>query len=299
MTDTSTQIIASPVTQLDLANFNKYGTMMRAEADRIFLLARHLNFYERLREEISPILKTIENIRTVAEPFLRDAKKAAEIPESFRAITNNEVEIVLAPKVYGTYPTFPTAEEIADSLRTKLSQQESTTSELLERHNTQVKIPVPAGANWNEIEIRFTSEAHSILVFHNDRKIDEYTHDEIGFSKKNTGNRGPNRPWGLLLQLSLYVGNKESRPATIEEIASNLNINRSACQKVKQELSQRLQTVFGIHDDPFYPYREVGGYKAKFALKPEPLLAGDGELHTSGGEYFDETTEKGIFIEQD
>ena len=47
--------------------------------------------------------------------------------------------------------------------------------------------------------------------------------------------------------------------------------------KLKEKLSDKLQEIFGISDEPFSDYEKNQYYQTKFKLTPEPILRGDGE----------------------
>jgi hypothetical protein len=98
--------------------------------------------------------------------------------------------------------------------------------------------------------------------------------------------------WHLLIVLSAIQELDEKR-ATKENLTSSLSkemgkkISNIECEKIKSKLSRQLQKLFGIDDEPFYPYKDYNFYKTKFRLRPLPDIRGSGEPFIAKSRYYD------------
>jgi len=67
--------------------------------------------------------------------------------------------------------------------------------------------------------------------------------------------------------------------------------------KIKEKLSNKLQEIFEIDDDPFYDYKNKGYYQTKFILKPESLLRGSGEVWKQSSGFNEEYQKKKEYLD--
>jgi hypothetical protein len=141
-------------------------------------------------------------------------------------------------------------QDFLDVLRkpSQRNQQTSGTSEC----NT---IVLPDDATWPDISIRFTSDhAFQVHVRAQPGPFRNYT--EAGFEDAKTGN--PVSSWKTLREIATQGGQIE-RPHSSPKSVSRL-------EKQIQDLRRRLRALFGLQDDPFFPYREVKCYRTKFEI---------------------------------
>lgn len=134
---------------------------------------------------------------------------------------------------------------------------------------------LPQGTKWQNLEIKFESP-FDVAISLNGKKLESSTHEKMGFFRSRTGDRVPDKQWALLrLLAAIYVLAKQSGiervPATIADLTKALGTEGSV-MTAKKKLSQRLQFIFGIQDDPFDDYEHWGYYKTKFSLVPESDL---------------------------
>lgn len=134
---------------------------------------------------------------------------------------------------------------------------------------------LPQGTKWQSLEIKFESP-FDVTISLNGKKLESSTHEKMGFFRSRTGDRVPDKQWALLrLLAAIYILSKQSGiervPATIADLTKALGTEGSV-MTAKKKLSQRLQLIFGIQDDPFDDYEHWGYYKTKFNLVPESDL---------------------------
>lgn len=116
-------------------------------------------------------------------------------------------------------------------------------------------IRLPEGANWSDITIRFTSDhAFQVGVYGEPGEFRNYT--EAGF--ENAKNNKPVSSWQLLNQLASRDG-EIPRPRGSREDVRRV-------EKQIQELRRRLKVLFGLPQDPFWPYRKVNCYRTRFSI---------------------------------
>ena len=126
---------------------------------------------------------------------------------------------------------------------------------------TKSKFPfkIPAGTNWQNIIIQFTSADYVNVQVAGHSHSTGYA--EMGFIDGRTGK--PTIQWGLLQTLAKNGGTLSWKSA---DASDNL-------KKHKQLLSEKLKEYFGIDYDPFEPYTNKKSYKVKLVLispTPEP-----------------------------
>lgn len=168
-------------------------------------------------------------------------------------------------------------------------------------------VDLPENAHWENLTLQFT-DSENIEVLYKDTKTGIYNCDAIGFAKNDKGERTPTKAWKFLLSLSLMDFPDGNKKETEEYQPYEKNVKRiyptnatilhdekmgfsqkNTIEKRKSELSKRLRAAFGIDEEPFHPYDKEYGYTPKFKLYPPLGLRGDGDLRSSGGEFYDET----------
>jgi hypothetical protein len=154
-------------------------------------------------------------------------------------------------------------------------------------------VELPEKTLWEELELRF-KDSHTLSIFYKGKRVQDCDYAELGFARENTRDKKPSKPWGLLVQLSIISEHSRVMKPTTENLSRTLNISKAALQKNKEILAKKLQLSLGLFDDPFRRYDAEVGYQTKFKLVPESLLRGSGDLHPSGGRYFDEIVGEGL-----
>lgn len=157
-------------------------------------------------------------------------------------------------------------------------------------------VELPSDTRWEHLELRF-KDPHTLSVFYKGRRMRDCDYSDLGFARKNTRDRKPDKQWGLLIQLSIIAEQKKIMVPTTENLSRSLNITKAALQKNKQALARKLSSALGIVDSPFNFYDTHCGYQLKCKLRSESLLRGDGELHRSGGRLLDNAIQEEDFEE--
>ncbi len=124
--------------------------------------------------------------------------------------------------------------------------------------NLSLRIEVPPGTKWENIQMRFLSRETVEITTPDSRRLCNFA--ELGFEDRRTSG-APNTAWVFLRQLALAKDNEIKRP--VGEPAK--------VEKAVQALRKRLKDLFGLGDDPLRPYRQVKHYAPKFKLSfPNP-----------------------------
>lgn len=179
----------------------------------------------------------------------------------------------------------PTADEIAERVFDKIKDRMNDKPKSLKLLTSNPVIELPKEASWEDIEIKFINK-FDVQVYYKGDFIKKFNYEELGFARKNTKDKLPDKQWEFLKQLALIYSNNTMQPTT-ENFKLELKMSKAVCMKNKEKLSDKLKGVFGIKDKPFYDYDSDKGYKAKFNLQPEPILRGTGEVYRTGAEYID------------
>ena len=138
-------------------------------------------------------------------------------------------------------------------------------------------VPLPPDAQWKKLTIKF-KDKFSMGIYYGGKFIGNYTHEDLGFAKKNTGDKDPDLQWELLHQLAIANKDLEIEAPTLKMLVRELHIPKDTLAQRKRGLSKQLCAVFNISDDPFKKHGKVDGYRTKFELEPEAILRDDGEI---------------------
>jgi len=117
--------------------------------------------------------------------------------------------------------------------------------------------PLP-DLRWEEVSMAFISDTE-IKVRARDQ-IKKYRFDHIGFKNKKSDK--PNILWWFLRALAEKGGELSWDNSGSYESPLNPNQVQSNVKRLRKTLCKFMD----IEDDPFYPYREVKAYKAKFTI---------------------------------
>lgn len=177
-------------------------------------------------------------------------------------------------------------ELIEENVSTYQQDKTATPSPKMEKRIESI-IKLPKGTAWKDLELRF-KDIHTITIFHKGEILSIQDYERMGFGTGNTRDKKPNKSWTFLHLLAVIAGYEKYKTPVKSLFLNPLETSEAGCDQIKGRLSEKLKRAFGISNDPFHPYSSDKGYRTKFALKPEPVLRGDGELHTSGGALYDE-----------
>ena len=117
--------------------------------------------------------------------------------------------------------------------------------------------PMPAGAQWKDVTISFTSD-HSVQIFVQDVSAVR-TYAEMGFEDRRQGGGKPNSAWGCLILIAKLGGRIERR----------VDLKRQEWPKVVkqvQAIRATLKQLFGLQEDPL-PFRKHTAYEAQFKIR--------------------------------
>ncbi len=167
-------------------------------------------------------------------------------------------------------------------LKEQLPQQNETQ---VSSQRANITSPFPPVKQWEDIAIQFKNGQDVIVKIGNSSIRSDFK--QMGFEDLRT--RRPDTQWILLQNLSQSQGNKswqngpQSKPKVSaakltyddlpdEEGASDpgFSIVKAANseRKHKQLLAKQLKLLFGLKQDPFWPYTKDGGYQIRIHLTP-------------------------------
>lgn len=121
-----------------------------------------------------------------------------------------------------------------------------------------VPLRIPPDTNWADVSIRFLSDIR-IQISVLDRPFEPLNYAEAGF--EDSRNEVPNVAWRTLCKLAVNSGElQRSR----EPGAGRKQVVR--LEKSVEAIRKGMKQLFGIEEDPFFPYREMGRYRSKFKI---------------------------------
>lgn len=230
---------------------------------------------------IAPYAQTLANLHESQKRMMLSMAPALESLTRFHRMMQAAVEDMsrfdIAMKAAATPLTIPSRPEWAVSPIPR-------DLEIIESKRAVVELP--SDTRWEHLELRF-KDLYTLSVFYKGNRMRDCDYSDLGFARKNTRDRKPDKQWGLLLQLSIIAEQKKMMVPTTENLSRSLNITKAALQKNKQALAQKLSSALGIADSPFNFYDPHCGYQLKCKLRSESILRGGGELHRSGGRLLD------------
>lgn len=167
-------------------------------------------------------------------------------------------------------------DEIVEKLLKRIEEKENVNKILLPEN--YAKVNLPEEARWENIKIHFIN-SQEVEIYYNNKLINKFDCEKLGFSMNNTKDRRPNQQWELLHKLSFFqIKDDLTRGATMETLMQDMKMTRKQnFHIVKSQLSKQLRKVL-VDVEPFEDYKGYGYYKPKFTLLPEPEFRGDGDL---------------------
>ncbi len=190
-----------------------------------------------LQQELAKTQKTLANLE----------EQAARTTDQFYRAERQLARQRQAPA------TSPIVQPIFSPVVTNLA------SEVGAKPSRLVAIPVPTGAGWKDVSIRFTSD-FQIQATIRGQPTEARNYADLGFEDqrgKKGKNRKPDFQWRLLKH---FVRNGGSVETHLEAGFKS----RNALQKGVRKLRQRLKKVFGLDDDPIEYDADEKSYRAKF-----------------------------------
>jgi hypothetical protein len=142
------------------------------------------------------------------------------------------------------------------SANLKDSEMPNVSSQILDKGNSPLFSNL-SNLQWNEVKIVLVSDDMIRICARSERGL--YHFAAIGFQDARKGD-SPTVLWQLLMVLANNDRMIPARNNIKAEHARNL-------PKHIQRLRKHLKILFGIKDDPFYEYRKVRGYKARFSIQ--------------------------------
>lgn len=122
-------------------------------------------------------------------------------------------------------------------------------------HAAIAPFPTPPNSGWRDLSIRFLSD-HRVELCIGDQ-VETRNYSELGFEDRRNGT--PTSAWVLLRTLAEQGG-------TIPKPERAGAAQWTKVEKRVQEIRRTFQEVFRIAGDPFEPFKEAGGYKARFRM---------------------------------
>ncbi len=148
-----------------------------------------------------------------------------------------------------------------------------------EEKNTEnnLALSIPCGTMWEDIKIEFQNK-FEVKIYIKENFHKTINNIDLDFYRKKTKDKNPTTGWKFLETLSVTQSSQENT-ATVENISYSLGVSMENCHKIKSNLSKTLKKIFGIEEDPFLSYKDIGYYKTKFELLPISTLRGNGEVY--------------------
>ena len=169
-------------------------------------ITKHANIATRALESVNNELnnsKTLqevtalqERIKTFVKKFESSTDASLHFPRGVLTIRN--------PK---EIRELPTADEIADRVFQKLEERmKNKVNPINVLPSKNAVAGLPDRTSWGDIRIKFTNK-FDVEVYLRDRFLKKYSHEDLGFVRKNTKDRKPDKQWDFLMQLALSYQN--------------------------------------------------------------------------------------------
>jgi hypothetical protein len=117
--------------------------------------------------------------------------------------------------------------------------------------------PTPPGTRWQDVTIRFLTQHQVHVRVGQTSAVFDFT--QMGMADGRTNPVVPDSRWTLLVAFAKGRG--------VVRWCSTVENRRR--QKHKEGLSKRLRAFFGIEDDPFEPFEDRSGWRARIRVVPE------------------------------
>lgn len=154
-----------------------------------------------------------------------------------------------------------------------------------------IDIEFPEKIEWSKVTIKIKDGLKDIEISYDGKFVKLVSFNEIGFSSSKKELK-ENRQWELLKILSVLLieDEKLATPLSLAEMLTRQTgkkITTDNVYKMKKSLAESLKYVFKTEEDPFIEYKNIGYYKVKFKLLPQPELRNKGEIWSNPSGYND------------
>lgn len=129
-----------------------------------------------------------------------------------------------------------------------------TEENVIVKGKKRVHLPHFKSSDWPAITIRFITEREVVITIGKENYASTY--EILGF--ENDKSDKPNKAWEFLYYLASRGGVSEKLPDHIPD----------PLKQQKKQLSDRLQTIFDNHTDPFYNVADTHVYRTRINLVP-------------------------------
>jgi hypothetical protein len=120
-----------------------------------------------------------------------------------------------------------------------------------------LSLPIPPSTTWADVSIRFLSDFRIQITAL--KWSEPLNFAEAGF--EDARNEVPNLAWKVLRDLAIKSGELQRPTGPGAERKRLVRLEKSV-----EAIRKRFKQLFGIDDDPFFPYREVKCYRTKFKI---------------------------------
>lgn len=244
--------------------------------------------YTQWRDDIENLKKIKETVEKNGNTTLNEADG---IPHFCKTKPDYaEVGILHMPNNYDLYmqkiikDPIPFLKNLRTATNKKISKLREVIDKVSDKDNNKdfPIISLPQNTQWEDIEIKF-KDKFEIEIFVKNSSLGCKSFESLKFCS-GTKNKKPDKQWIFLELVSISQAAGEKKVVK-HDLAMSLRVKPNNCEKIKSNLSKRLQEIFGINDEPFYPYKSYGYYKPKFTLKPVPTMRNENPFITRRSEF--------------
>ena len=201
-------------------------------------------------EEINRVVEPLREFTEGVRSLVKQLKSAFRfLPLSPRAQELRKEIETLPLLMRGLGDDWTEARDDLLAIRMRLAELASQSAQ----GNLSLRIEVPPGTKWENIQMRFLSDETVEITTPDSRRLCNFA--ELGFEDRRKSG-APNTAWVFLRELARAKDNEIKRP--VREPAR--------VEKAVQALRKRLKDLFALGDDPFRPYRQVKHYAPTFKL---------------------------------
>ena len=201
-------------------------------------------------EEINRVVEPLREFTEGVRSLVKQLKSAFQfLPLSPRAQELRKEIEKLPLLMRGLGDDWTEARDDLLAIRMRLAELASQSAQ----GNLSLRIEVPPGTKWENIEVRFLSDETVEITTPDSHRLCNFA--ELGFEDRRKSGAA-NTAWVFLRELARAKDNEIKRP--VREPAK--------VEKAVQALRKRLKDLFALGDDPFRPYRQVKHYAPTFKL---------------------------------
>lgn len=249
-------------------------------------LKTHQPAFDALAEQANKLARTFHSFQKNGfldqlEKIQEDVKAMIEGMTSRLRIRPSDFDsthVIYVPPPHPQVSEEKIADQVFEKIWNRIEQRAPLSRVFLGQNSV---VTLPHGAQWEDVEIRFADDSN-IDVYYKGQFLKQYSNEELGFIRKRTKDKTPDKQWGLLKQLALASNNIKLWQPTVTNLANHLKVKPHTCMKTKENLAKKLQAAFGIQSSPFLEYDENRGYRLRFKIQPEANLRYNGNPYPVG-----------------